>query len=128
MHPVVEALKDFWIDAAPTGSRVICNPPVTDTDEDWVLLVEKWRMQKFEKALETYDDEAVFESEDYGGLKHFESIRLNLPTGELNLIVTHDREFFDKFVAATSVAKRLNLLKRDDRVALFSAVLYGEKC
>jgi len=44
---------------------------------------------------------------------------------EVNLIVTEDPKFFDKFMAATSVAKRLNLLSKEDRIALFQAVLYG---
>jgi len=48
--------------------------------------------------------------------------------GNINLIVTEDYGFYNKFIAATSVAKRLNLLEKDDRVALFQAVLYANSC
>jgi hypothetical protein len=42
-----------------------------------------------------------------------------------NLIVTDDLEWHRRFVAATSIAKRLNLMAKADRIALFQAVLYG---
>lgn len=48
--------------------------------------------------------------------------------GDVNLIVTQDNKFYDRFMAATSVAKRLNLLDKADRIALFQAVLYGNRC
>lgn len=48
--------------------------------------------------------------------------------GDLNLIVTEDKEFFSKFMAATQIARRLNVLDKGDRIALFRAVLFGEKC
>ncbi|MNF99067.1 hypothetical protein D3C84_819530 [compost metagenome] len=44
---------------------------------------------------------------------------------DLNLIVTFDPEFYRRFMAATGVAKHLNLLDKQDRVTLFQAVLYG---
>lgn len=37
--------------------------------------------------------------------------------------VLHD--IYDRFIAATAVAKRLNLLDKADRIALFQAVLYA---
>ena len=43
----------------------------------------------------------------------------------VNLIVTRNDTFFNRFMAASSVAKRLNLLDKADRVAVFQAVLYG---
>jgi hypothetical protein len=47
---------------------------------------------------------------------------------EVNLIVTCSLPFFNKFMAATSVCKRLNLMSKPDRIAVFRAVLYGEAC
>lgn len=47
--------------------------------------------------------------------------------GKLNLIITFDPEFYRRFLAATGMAKHLNLLSKDDRVMLFQAVLYGNE-
>lgn len=94
-----------------TGSRVICDPPPDDTDYDVVVLkvapidLTGWTC---ESACGEY-------------VPQFVSYR----RGKVNLIVTDDAEFYDRFVAATRVAKRLNLLKKEDRIALFQAVLYG---
>lgn len=45
-----------------------------------------------------------------------------------NLIITSSQVFHQRFLAASSVAKRLNLLEKSDRIALFQAVLYGNSC
>ena len=41
---------------------------------------------------------------------------------EINLLLTCSPDYFENFCKATSLAKRLNLLKKEDRVALFQAV------
>ncbi len=48
--------------------------------------------------------------------------------GSINLIVTWDKKFHHRFLAATTVCKRLNLLDKADRIVLFQAVLYGNIC
>lgn len=45
--------------------------------------------------------------------------------GEFNCIITDSESFFKRFMAATAVAQRLNLLDKSDRIALFQAVLYA---
>lgn len=96
------------------GSRATCNPPPMDTDEDILILVND---------IEDFEDWALenFVAEGYCGEdKSFSSLRL----GSLNLIVTDQKSFFDKFMVATTVTKRLNLMNKEDRRALFQAVLY----
>jgi len=44
----------------------------------------------------------------------------------VNLIITESREFFDRFVAATVVAKAVNATDRDLRLLIHKAVLYGK--
>lgn len=108
---------------APTGSRVICRPPPLDTDEDWVLLVSDVAAFGMEALLEGWSGSPV--ALDAAKYPHgFASYR----KGELNLIVTAGEDFFQRFIAATSVAQRLNLHSKEDRVALFQAVLYGNTC
>lgn len=47
--------KEWWYeycqDAFATGSRVICDPPVLDTDEDYLLLVEPSVVKHLEERL-----------------------------------------------------------------------------
>ena len=103
----------------PVGSRVTCNPPPTDTDEDFLALVnneaEAWEYLEV-MGFETGTDA------DYDGMA---SNFISFKRGTTNIIVTSDEQWFDKFMAATHVAKRLNLLKKSDRIAVFQAVLYS---
>ena len=108
----------------PCGSRITCNPPPIDTDEDYLVLLDHG-----------VRDEVIAPDADgwkIGGsvwlAAHGESAFRSYVLGSVNLIVTNDPDFFDKFSAATLAAQRLNLLDKADRIALFRAVLYAERC
>lgn len=106
--------------AMPTGSRVICNPPPTDTDEDWVVLVldlEAFRVMAEADGWELTTDL------DYQGDQpgHFNTYR----KGHYNLVVTESAEEYRRWRLATAVAQRLNLMAKEDRIMLFQAILYG---
>lgn len=111
---------------APCGSRVTCNPAPTDTDRDWLLLMSNDDMTPLFIALDGNgwtcggsdipDDANNTPPED-----RFWSFT----RAEDNLIITTSPTFFRRFMAATAVAKRLNLLHKQDRIALFQAVLYA---
>jgi len=112
----IQARADLF---EPVGSRVTCDPPPTNTDEDYLILVAANRFA----ALEV---EVVGQGFALGGSRvgdEFRSYKLEA----VNLIVTTKAEFFDRFMAATSVAQRFNLLDKADRIALFQAVLYGAR-
>jgi hypothetical protein len=116
--PLIERIE-------PVGSRVTCDPPPTDTDCDYLALLKcgEWWVD-FRLAMEAdgWDVGDDPEGSPYiDSDTHFRSIR----KGSINLIVTDRIWFFDRFMAATAVAKRLNLLGKPDRIALFQAVLYG---
>lgn len=130
-------LKQFYIDAVtalaihitPVGSRVTCNPPPIDTDEDHLILLEdntdKWRQLC----------EWLFENGwTRGGSLEAGVIEINKDDkfeswtfDELNFIITCSEIFYHRFMAATHVAKRLNLMDKPDRIALFQAVLYANQ-
>ena len=98
------------------GSRVTCNPPPMDTDEDHLVLVDDAL-----KAVATLTDFGFeFDREKYSGMGPLGFVSLRF--GELNYIVTEDKDFFTTFLSATALAKRFNLLKKEDRIALFDAV------
>lgn len=94
-----------------TGSRVICNPPVMETDADFVVLDQAGVLNLRSWAEATTDSE-------YDGGTH--TFRL----GEVNLIVVDDGDDFKRWKVATQIATRLNLTSKPERIALFQGVLY----
>lgn len=101
------------------GSRVTCDPAPTDTDEDWLVLTYGLDGADMEASGFTQDGSPQFYTgNDNGGFRSWRR-------GDLNIITTESPEFFWKFVTATDLAKRFNLLAKADRIALFQAVLYG---
>lgn len=114
--------QDFFSLALPTGSRVICDPPPEDTDEDWVLLTDD------KSELITRLDRRGW---DIGGSEQtsfernvFTSFKKSMKgiPWKINVIITADPNFFWDFEKATRLCKKLNLLKKEDRVAVFKAI------
>lgn len=119
----VQRLSESALRCEHVGSRVTCNPPVMDTDDDYLLLVSDWQKFLSDAFALNFVLGGSFASEDIEtalSVNKFVGMRL----GKLNLIVTEDAEFFGKFMTATFMAKKLNLLDKDDRIALFQAILY----
>lgn len=123
------------IGEAPTkvtavGSRATCNPPPETTDRDWLVLVD---CDKFD----FFSAELLADGWEVGGSmipnddnylpdsQRFNSFTKTIDGTPENLIVTVSVEFHRRFLAASAVAKRLNLMDKADRIALFQAVLYG---
>lgn len=110
----------------PVGSRVTCNPPPSDTDIDYLVLIDNVGASRLFPGLFAanfdMDGSSVCDPADH---LDNEGTFQSFSKGELNLIITEDPIFYRKFLAATAVAKRLNLLLKEDRIALFQAVLYA---
>jgi hypothetical protein len=122
----IESIKSKCIRFEPVGSRVTCNPAPMDTDQDFLVLVHPEGFAEFEADLYSHGYAFGGSRIHAGGClvgddASFQSFTL----GETNMIVTASEVFFNRFMAATSVAKRFNLLDKSDRIALFQAVLYG---
>ncbi len=114
-----EVVNKYKLADHPTGSNYICDPPVTDTDVDWVVLVTDWMLVVNELSTLGWDYTA-----DYlGGHGDFTSIR----RGEINLILVQEKKEFDLWVKATEEAKKLNLLNKQDRIDLFTKVWEADK-
>lgn len=107
----------YVIDWFETGSRVVCDPPVMDTDYDVVALVDS--LQKINELR----DELGF---DYGGSLAHDAEYHSLRRGDLNLILTLDNRDFDMFKLATRVSKVLNVTDKKKRVLLFEAIRHGD--
>lgn len=124
----IDILEGKSLKHALVGSRVTCSPAPTDTDQDVLVLTdaELWAAHLATLLLTEGFEKGGSDCGDVTGYMaqtplSFQSFTL----GELNLIVTFDPEFYRRFMAATGVAKVLNLLDKQDRVMLFQAVLYG---
>jgi hypothetical protein len=120
-------LQGKYLQAYPVGSKVTCKPPPTDTDTDILVKVEDIEVFACHAELLGYGQShrasRIAPSPPDSGSMAFVSLRRE--DDNVNLIVTASDEFVRKFLAATSVARRLNLLDKRDRIALFQAVLYA---
>lgn len=120
---IIAALKKNLsvINYDPVGSRVTCNPAPTDTDED--LLVYVHNIDAFHGSLVPLGFQQDGNPELYEGIdeEDFRSFRC----GNINIIATSQGQFYERFMVATNLAKRFNLLDKSDRIALFRGVLYG---
>lgn len=114
---LLEILETNAVKFQMTGSRYICNPAPTDTDEDYVALSGG----PLADALQRSGFDMNTNAELYHGLPDFYAWRC----GEFNVIETNNPVFFARFVAATEAAKAMNLRSKADRIAIFQAVLYG---
>jgi hypothetical protein len=101
----------------PVGSRVTCSPPPMDTDEDFLVLTDDTYATR--KQLEEFGFE--YDSTTYAasGSTFFISMRM----GQVNYIITSNPEWYDAFLTATYICKRLNVLDKEDRIAVFDAIM-----
>lgn len=112
----------------PTGSKYICNPPVLDTDEDWVVLVVPELRKEFHQYLfangfdfNNYNDYAgMTGSREFTSWRHQDRL---FNGDQRNLIVTYNPEWYRLMIEATEVAKEENLLKKEDRIACFEMIM-----
>ena len=112
------------LDIEPAGSRWTVNPPVLDTDEDYVVFASVGR-----NDLHALQDELVALGWEKGGSEVGEAGTIgdgwaSYRKGAENLILFWDRNLFDYFKAATQLAKVLNLRDKEDRVKLFTTLEY----
>lgn len=124
---VKEILHDFPVKVVPCGSRVVCDPPVTDTDMDFLVYCPdsiSTRLEEFGFRGDSLTSEVSSRptSLEANPDHRFTSWR----KGHINLIVTQSEEFGSRHLAATGICKKLNLLKKEDRIMVYRATLYGE--
>lgn len=119
MTTIVEALAGIVTCVEPVGSRITCSPAPTTTDEDWLMLTDS-NPAGVLKSLGFVQDRGprFYTGNDDGSFRSWRR-------GEMNIITTPYGQFYERFLTATHLATRFNLLDKQDRIALFQAVLYG---
>ena len=107
----------------PTGSYYICDPQVTTTDKDFVVLISTTFVEA-DTQLEAagYKYSSIDQDEyDVNGGGSFRCYR----KGDVNLIVTDCEDMYNKWQDATELAKAMKLNNKEQRIRLFQYVLYG---
>lgn len=122
-------LIGLGVEITPCGSRVTCDPPPTDTDADYLVLLPPGVTAR-DRVLRYLSSEGyaqdVGRNYDGRGQDHalddgFASFR----KGEVNLIVTQNADFARRHKEATALCTKLNLMTKPARVAVFQKILYG---
>lgn len=123
LHNALEAIR---CTVNPCGSRVTCDPQPAYSD--WDYLVHAPDMAAVSHVVTDVLPKAGFSWE---GNAHYQNVAadgfMSWRKGDVNLIVTSNADFASRHRVATSLCKRLNLMDKQDRIALFQAVLYGTK-
>lgn len=112
----------LYYNSFPTGSNYICDPPVLDTDIDVMYWVKD--LYETDKYL-LKNGWTLCGNEEYNntGWKAYRN-------GKYNAIVTPVYEHYIKFYAATELAKKMNLLDKEERIELFNIICenkYGNR-
>jgi hypothetical protein len=106
------------------GSRVMCRPAPTDTDDDYILLLHS------DMDVLNLGHRMSQDGWKLGGSKAIHNEGNNIfyswKLGELNVVITSNFEWFCKMRTATKVCCVLNELSKERRVMIFQAIVYGE--
>ena len=101
---------------APTGSRVICTPPVMDTDNDWLVFVPEDVLDFAQEFLAKLDATYSEDQAHYpDGIVYW--------LGDLNIILLFDYPTFYRWVAATYYARLAGLNSKQARKDFFGALI-----
>lgn len=111
------------------GSQTIRGAAHTYSDIDWLVLVWSKRLaikhakrSGFHQPSVTGLHSTISSPYTRSMGNVFESVR---DCHNTNLIFTSSSKFYNRFVAANTLAINLGLIKKEDRVRLFQYVLYG---
>jgi hypothetical protein len=111
--------EDNLISFQETGSSYTCDPPVMDTDWDYIALVKDME-RAHNKLCGTLPSEWAYTGINYTDAQgDFRTYRKD----KYNLIVTEDTSHYLKFCAATEYCKAKNILKKEDRIMYFTLII-----
>lgn len=133
----VEVIKGRVLRAILVGSRVTCNPPAKGTDQDVLVLVKHIESCGINNPEFSHGDWMEVENMHQelrnggwvlGGSGDQDDDFESWTHGDVNLILTASEEFYNLFVCATALCKRLNIMDKEDRKMAFRSILYKEHC
>ena len=104
-----------------TGSSYICDPPVTDTDIDVIVLVQS--MEKEVAMLQSMGWMLKSDKSRKYKKAYPDSRFTPLWLGQFNLLVTDCAEHYHDFVTATKICKAMNVKDKQHRITIFEAIV-----
>jgi hypothetical protein len=112
---IPEYLSPFLVKKQLVGSRAICVPPPTDTDMDFLCLTKG---EVYSKVCKTLLETDGYKLDGNYPLSNFESFKKDI----INVILTHDVGFYNKFIVAMLVCKELNVLNKKQRIKIHELI------
>jgi hypothetical protein len=116
---IPEYLIPFLVKKQLVGSRAICVPPPQDTDMDFLCLSKR---EEDEQLITTLLEKDGYKKDGHYDLSKFQSFK----KGIVNVILTSDKDFYDKFIIAMLVCKELNVLDKKKRIKIHHLII-GEE-
>jgi len=118
---MIDSIPDHLYDTYfLTGSSVICNPPVTDTDIDYMFFTNDY------ENLYTWLFNNGWKTNEFDYETNQEVNWTSFRKDKYNVLITNDINHYDLFETATKLATKLNLLDKSQRITLFSYITQGE--
>ena len=113
------------------GSQTIEGAATAGSDVDWLILVwsRHYAVMTAEKAgfqlsSNIHLDIGPYRPSTWETKFHPKFVSL-IDSNNTNLIITSSSKFYHKFAAANDLAVKLKLTDKNDRIALFQYILYG---
>ena len=120
----LKRLTDIGCTVTLCGSRVTCSVVADSSDYDYLVVAPD--MQSTSDAVNAMSGDGF----QWEGSEHYQNVAasdfMSWRKDTVNLIVTSSPEFARRHALATKLCKRFDLLGKQDRIALFQAVLYQE--
>lgn len=119
----INAIKDevellSFTEIAPTGSRVIC-PGACEAGTDYDFICWSAGLGHTQRLRRLgYDNNSG------SGEGIFEAWRKSVGMTSVNLIVTHEESFYQRFVTATNICRHMCIADKKMRIAMFQLILY----
>jgi len=117
-----DSLEDFANACVYVGSRITCNPPPTNTDQDILVWVDG---NKGYDILDSWLDrnDWEYEGDEKYQMSHFSSWRKTIQDVEYNAIVTTSETWFNRFLEATLLCKKENAMSKKRRIEIFDSIM-----
>lgn len=122
------------ISVYPTGSRYICNPPILDTDDNYLVLVEDAR-GVYSKLINDGWEDCLKLAVDGSGKDAIDSyideqsygvVWYAFRKGAINIMVSENWDWYVSSCAATELCKALNIKEKEQRIRIFRNLKYRE--
>jgi hypothetical protein len=120
--PMLDGMLAFW----RTGSSYTVDPPVEDTDVDVLVLVKSLHLADELIEKHGYEQCLTEEAAQYRVETGFGDSWTAVRKGKVNLIIVEDLTLYARYVAATELAKTMNIKDKEERIKLFKLVKWGE--